>query len=519
MATRFTAIQLGCAVLWAAGLMDTTSQQILTRARDGVDWPAQLASRLDDAMLASIDPEEIEFNPYLSLDQVLLLYFCAWLATGSSAVAAPWAQRYGIRPAQLTWLEQQFRAARFRSTPTHPATTFLEPPDTILAFIQKQVWRLSLGVEELTPIAHVRPHFYQHPWDRAALRQMQSITGFETILRKFSEWHFEKIQLVLSQSTRIEVSERQFPELFELWLICCERAGFQENRPDLYVELGALNAFTSGTERPQVVVSSALLSLMSPREVMFVLGHELGHILSEHVLYTMFAMGFTRLTELLGQATLGIGALVGQGLGLAVFDWQRKAELTCDRFGLLCCQDLQAAMNVLIKLAGAPPAYFDKINWEAFADQGRDYEQDADVHNKVYRWFLTAYQNHPWPAVRAHELRRWVQEGQFQRLAGCNPRGFTPKHASALPPAPQPTGSPATPEHPAAPARPATQEVASAGNCVRCEAPLQSGDQFCADCGMRVPEPDSSTPLFCLGCGFEGLHEGDQFCPECGNPL
>ncbi len=55
---------------------------------------------------------------------------------------------------------------------------------------------------------------------------------------------------------------------------------------------------------------------------------------------------------IIGQATLGLGSLLGQGLVVALHDWYRKAELTSDRAGLLCVQELEPCMRAFMKMAG-----------------------------------------------------------------------------------------------------------------------------------------------------------------------
>ena len=50
---------------------------------------------------------------------------------------------------------------------------------------------------------------------------------------------------------------------------------------------------------------------------MFAIGHELGHIKAGHVLYTVLAKNIASIVAAIGQATLGIGSLLGQGLVVA----------------------------------------------------------------------------------------------------------------------------------------------------------------------------------------------------------
>jgi Zn-dependent protease with chaperone function len=503
IAARYTALQLACAAVWSQKYILEDSVAVLRRAQLAVKWPPHLLARLQGVVEGKERPVALDHNPRLMPGQVILLFCLTLLSTRNRELAEQFGRMHGLGEAAQNYLAQSLEQALPHNPKQDPALMFFEPPEEIVAFVEKMTRRLGAGAEALKPVGHHSPRSYAHPWDTEALNRMKQVHGFETVIRKFSEWHYERIQAIMSQSTRIAVTARQFPELYELWMICLENAQMSERPPEFYVEMGPLNAYTTGTQKYQVVVSSAMISLLSPRELMFVIGHELGHIRSEHVLYTMFAMWMPHLAAVVGQATLGIGSLLGKGMELAVLDWQRKAELTCDRFGLLVCQDLEASMAVLMKLAGAPPAFFSQLNWEAFADQGREFQEDADVHNKVYQWFLTAHQSHPWPAVRAHHLRTWVEEGHYVRLLN-QPR--------ALPAASPAKPSPAVVAAPPSKARPSQP-------CIRCQGPVFEDDKFCAECGMSAPVKGSMHPIFCLECGCETLRPGDKFCPDCGFPL
>ena len=45
-------------------------------------------------------------------------------------------------------------------------------------------------------------------------------------------------------------------------------------------------------------------------------------------------MNIAAIVELFGQATLGLGSLLGKGLELPLYDWRRKSELSADRAAL-----------------------------------------------------------------------------------------------------------------------------------------------------------------------------------------
>ena len=178
------------------------------------------------------------------------------------------------------------------------------------------------------------------------------------------------------------------------------------------------NAYTYGHTRPFIVLTSGLVDMLDDEERFFVIGHELGHIKASHVLYTMLAKNIASIVALVGQATLGIGSILGQGIVLALHDWFRKAELTCDRAGLLCVQDLQPCLRTMMKLAGGSKSLVAEMDEQEFVRQIRAYEDtDRSSLNKAYKILLTAWRTHPFPILRAKALDQWFADG-YPQLAG-----------------------------------------------------------------------------------------------------
>jgi Zn-dependent protease with chaperone function len=149
-----------------------------------------------------------------------------------------------------------------------------------------------------------------------------------------------------------------------------------------------------------------------------------GHIKAGHVLYTMLARNIAVIVSAIGQATLGIGALLGQGLVVALHDWYRKAELTSDRAGLLCVQDLDPCVSVFMKLAGGGGRLWAEMDRHEFLHQIDRYEEeDRSTLAKAYKTWLTVWRTHPFPILRAKELRDWFETGYDELIT---PRGLPP---------------------------------------------------------------------------------------------
>lgn len=60
----------------------------------------------------------------------------------------------------------------------------------------------------------IKPAEFIHPEDAAALRQLESIPGFPTIVKKILELGFEKLWYGLNMASNIRLSPTQLPEIY-----------------------------------------------------------------------------------------------------------------------------------------------------------------------------------------------------------------------------------------------------------------------------------------------------------------
>jgi Zn-dependent protease with chaperone function len=262
---------------------------------------------------------------------------------------------------------------------------------------------------------------FQHPEDKAATNALSSLPGLDTVVAKLLEYGVERVLYLENIANNVQVTKAMFPRLHKYLDWACRVLDVEE--PELYVSQNPIaNAYTNGHTKPFIVLTSGLIDMLTDEEVHFVIGHELGHIKAGHVLYGVLARNIAHIVTLIGQATFGLGNLLGQGLVLALAEWQRKAELTADRAGLLCVQDLNTSMRAFMKLAGGAGRLFEEMDEKEFLRQIRAYEDaDHSTLNKAYKVLLTAWRSHPFPILRAKELDIWYLDG-YTTLAG--PRGL-----------------------------------------------------------------------------------------------
>lgn len=228
-----------------------------------------------------------------------------------------------------------------------------------------------------------------------------------------------RLAALSDQELAARVGPRQFADLDALLDECVDVLDASA-KPELYVMQSPIaDAFTIGMGKPFTVITSGLYDLVTHDEMRFVMGHELGHALSGHAVYRTMMMHLLRLARSFGVLPVGGWAL--RAIVAALLEWQRKSELSGDRAGLLCAQDLDTALRVEMKLAGG--CRLDKLDSEAFLAQAREYETSGDMRDGVLKLLNLELQTHPFSVLRAAALTHWVDTGGYAKvIAGEYPR-------------------------------------------------------------------------------------------------
>jgi Zn-dependent protease with chaperone function len=251
---------------------------------------------------------------------------------------------------------------------------------------------------------------WEHPTDRAALGSLRQIPGFDGLLKKIVGTFGEKNIGTIYTAAAVRVGPMQYPNLHASLLRVCEV--LDADVPPLYISQTPLaNAGAVGMDNPFIVLNSTLVELATDEEIEVVLGHEVGHIMSEHSLYrTLLFLLLNmsgRMLPIVSQAVVPIT--------LALLEWSRKAEISCDRAGLLAVQNLDASQGMHAVLAGGIRGRRDELSVEAFIEQADEY-RSLDGLSAYYRLMATLGRSHDFPVIRAAELRNWVDSGEYATI-------------------------------------------------------------------------------------------------------
>ena len=260
---------------------------------------------------------------------------------------------------------------------------------------------------------------WEHPADRGALVALRKLKGFDTILKTLSGLINERQWRLLLLGSAVRVDERQFPQLHRLLADVGTTLDAVE-LPELYVRASpTFQAEAIGMNKPVVILNSGLIDLLDEEELRFVIGRELGHALSGHNVYRTLLlrlMGMSGIFHAMPGGALGLRAIIA-----ALMEWSRKSELSADRAGLLATQDPAVATRVHMKLASG--GHLEDLDITSFFAQAAEYEETEDLRDSVLKLFLVEGQTHPFNVVRASELRRWTESGEYTAiLKGTYPR-------------------------------------------------------------------------------------------------
>jgi len=198
-------------------------------------------------------------------------------------------------------------------------------------------------------------------------------------------------------ATSVSLSKKMAPSVHKMADECIET--LQMDIPlELYVfpspQFNAM-CFKPEEGRLHVMFSSSLLEGFKDDELKFVIGHELGHHVYQH---HDIPIGYL----LKGQQP------ASPRLALELFAWSRYAEISADRAGAHCAQNLDAVARALFKLASGLTSDFVQFDLQDFLKQVSEMQLVDSAPGQgapKQDWFST----HPFSPMRVKALELFDQ--------------------------------------------------------------------------------------------------------------
>lgn len=198
-------------------------------------------------------------------------------------------------------------------------------------------------------------------------------------------------------STSVRLTKGMAPEIAKMADECIEKLGVELPLELFVYSSPQFNAacFKPENDRLYVMFSSSLLEGFNSQELKFVMGHELGHHVYDH---HAVPIGYL----LRGQTR------PDPELALELFAWSRYAEISADRAGAHCAQDMDAVARSLFKLSSgltSKVVEFSLDDFVAQVDDMQNVDQQPGQGAPQSDWFST----HPFSPLRVKALKLFEQ--------------------------------------------------------------------------------------------------------------
>jgi len=187
---------------------------------------------------------------------------------------------------------------------------------------------------------------YAYPCD-SYINVLLSSYLVRTSLQKIADKYYAEETAKIAQNGNL-VDENRYPRLNAIYETCIRKLGITERIP-LYItsQLTGINALSIELHgKTMILISRQAVAQLSEDELLFVLGHELGHCQYGHMCcHTVLGMiaDMNKVSEI-------FGSLVADMIEVPLVKWFHCSEFTADRAGLICCGSKEVAQNIFLRL-------------------------------------------------------------------------------------------------------------------------------------------------------------------------
>ncbi len=197
------------------------------------------------------------------------------------------------------------------------------------------------------------------------------------------------------------------PALHKPFMEVCEALDFNEpvefyisNSPDF----NASASSSQEEDEPHLVnLNSGLVNALDEDELKFVIGHELGHILSKNI-------DIKGVIEFVFPHYQGIPLLLYNKISL----WDKLSELTADRYGLIACGNPNKCISAFFKMSSGLSLDRFNLNFATFLEENEKLLESFKKENTIN------VASHPMNPIRIKALEYFAQSTVYKSILDKN---------------------------------------------------------------------------------------------------
>jgi hypothetical protein len=201
-----------------------------------------------------------------------------------------------------------------------------------------------------------------------------------------------------------KVTSEMAPALFDLFHEVKDKLKYAKEIEFYVTNEPQLNAFAVpriSEKMPDIInVNSGLVSMMDDQELRFVIGHEVGHLISRNA-------RIWKLIRFIFPNPETIPLILKHKIEL----WSKLSELTSDRFGFVACPDIEKCVSEFFKLSSGLNT--SRINF--------DYKAYLEKNDEVLKYFTENnnpnFMSHPVNPMRVKALQLFAESETFRRFS------------------------------------------------------------------------------------------------------
>lgn len=184
---------------------------------------------------------------------------------------------------------------------------------------------------------------YAYPGDVRVLRTLDKLRPVQLALDEAGRL-FRQLARAELLGPAVRVSLERYPQVLQAARRCADILHI--DMPAVYIAPQPTGVLTLGTdEESYIVLAEGLLEKLSTAELLDVIGRECGRIQNGHV-------PFRTALHYLEHAKNSLVRWAVRPATLTLSAWIRRADVTADRAGLLCCRDVEVSIAALGKVLG-----------------------------------------------------------------------------------------------------------------------------------------------------------------------
>ena len=167
-----------------------------------------------------------------------------------------------------------------------------------------------------------------------------------------------------------------------------------------HIEANASCSAMPFSNKPDIVVTSKLVELLTKEELKFVLAHEVAHYYYQHSMYPHHSTAASRIEK------------------LNLLNLSRAAEISSDRIGFIACDNIQTSLRAMLKLASGLSDKHINFNFSAYLKQLDELESLG--RNEGQLW-----SSHPNFLVRMKSLMWFEKSKEYNEFANHRQGTYT----------------------------------------------------------------------------------------------